>query len=378
MNTHADKPQENRTRSIANGVSQKLSGGESIFQFVDNRPEAVEQLKLKEMANNSPQMMQLKAFQEMVVFPQDVIQRVGEVPPGYNQKLKTLMTDAYRIENRAPDMEQVRASPIMRSYVSLGVWAAFDAAVQTKRDLVEAWKDETAETLVGREAELTLAETQMDAAFTTVVNTWNLYSPMYIRNAQMGVVRVDGRVVEDGKLWNHIKGLPTLKDVSLPNLANFITTQINAWQNPSLRTWFQEIGFPPAGNGRLRISEIPSHGGVKAHMTLHIANVDNTVAITSGIDVIMDTLLPPSVDWIGTHVTLELFGPDDQRNPHYFSGEGFRIKYATRAQTLAELNRKNIEEGALSNALRDSLEAKRTSFRQKFIAFVALRRQDYV
>ena len=65
MNTHADKTQENKSQSVSHGVSQMQSGGESTFQFVDNRPEAVTQRKLQEMADNSPQVQQLRAFQEM-------------------------------------------------------------------------------------------------------------------------------------------------------------------------------------------------------------------------------------------------------------------------------------------------------------------------
>jgi len=67
MHTHADKTQENKSQSIANAVAQKQNGNEYTFQFVDNRPVAVAQgkLKLQEMANNSLQAMQLKAFQEM-------------------------------------------------------------------------------------------------------------------------------------------------------------------------------------------------------------------------------------------------------------------------------------------------------------------------
>jgi hypothetical protein len=64
MNTHADKIQKNKSLSVANAVSQKQSGGESEFQFVDNRPEAIAQRKLQEMASNSPQVLQLKAFQK--------------------------------------------------------------------------------------------------------------------------------------------------------------------------------------------------------------------------------------------------------------------------------------------------------------------------
>ena len=65
MNTHADKTQENKSQSVSNETSQKQGGGESNFQFVDNRPEAVAQRKLQEMANNSPQVSQLMAFQDM-------------------------------------------------------------------------------------------------------------------------------------------------------------------------------------------------------------------------------------------------------------------------------------------------------------------------
>lgn len=56
MNTHADKTHENKNQAVANAVSQKKSSSESTFQFVDNRPEAVAQRKLQEMANNSTRL----------------------------------------------------------------------------------------------------------------------------------------------------------------------------------------------------------------------------------------------------------------------------------------------------------------------------------
>jgi hypothetical protein len=65
MNTHADKTQENKSQAVSAETSQLQSGGESTFQFVDNRPEAITQRKLQEMANNSPRAMQLKAFQDI-------------------------------------------------------------------------------------------------------------------------------------------------------------------------------------------------------------------------------------------------------------------------------------------------------------------------
>jgi hypothetical protein len=65
MHTHADKKQENKSQSVANTVPQKQNGGETTFQFVDNRPEAVTQRKSQEIANNSPQVSQLRASQDM-------------------------------------------------------------------------------------------------------------------------------------------------------------------------------------------------------------------------------------------------------------------------------------------------------------------------
>ena len=74
MNTHAGKTQENKSQSAANRVSQKQSGDASTFQFVDNRPEGIAQRKHQELANNSPQMKQLRAFQEIA--NGNIIQRV--------------------------------------------------------------------------------------------------------------------------------------------------------------------------------------------------------------------------------------------------------------------------------------------------------------
>jgi len=66
MNTHADKASKNKGQVIANGLS-KLQQGESKspFQFADNRPEAVAQRKLQELAGNSQQVSRLRALQQL-------------------------------------------------------------------------------------------------------------------------------------------------------------------------------------------------------------------------------------------------------------------------------------------------------------------------
>ena len=66
MNTHADKTQEDKSQSVANAVIQKQGGGESTFQFVDNRPEAMAQRKLQEMAKNSSRGIKVAQLQVML------------------------------------------------------------------------------------------------------------------------------------------------------------------------------------------------------------------------------------------------------------------------------------------------------------------------
>ena len=58
MHTHTDKTQENKIQSVSNENSQKQDDGASTFQVEDNRPIAIVQRKLQEMANNSPQVKQ--------------------------------------------------------------------------------------------------------------------------------------------------------------------------------------------------------------------------------------------------------------------------------------------------------------------------------
>ncbi|GEM_PF-5798499 len=66
MNVHADKTPENKSQAVANSLSKRQSNGKCTFEFVDNRPEAIAQRKVQEIANNSPRAMQLRTFQGMV------------------------------------------------------------------------------------------------------------------------------------------------------------------------------------------------------------------------------------------------------------------------------------------------------------------------
>lgn len=65
MNIHVDKTENNKSHAVANAVSQKQNGGESSFQFADNRPEAIAQRKLQEMANNTQKAKETTQLQSM-------------------------------------------------------------------------------------------------------------------------------------------------------------------------------------------------------------------------------------------------------------------------------------------------------------------------
>jgi hypothetical protein len=65
MNDLIQKSQENKNQIGAPKISQIQSDRDSSSQFVDNRPEADIQKKLQEKANNSLQVSQLKAFEQM-------------------------------------------------------------------------------------------------------------------------------------------------------------------------------------------------------------------------------------------------------------------------------------------------------------------------
>ncbi len=72
MNKYANDKKENKRLSESHGASQIPGGPESNFQFSDNRPEALQQKKLSEMANNRPQQkqaLQLKAMMDAATTP---------------------------------------------------------------------------------------------------------------------------------------------------------------------------------------------------------------------------------------------------------------------------------------------------------------------
>lgn len=65
MSTRTKKLRSNRHQSVDSTVVQRRNRSQSMFHFVDSRPRAAIQKKLSSMCDGSPQVGQLKAFQDM-------------------------------------------------------------------------------------------------------------------------------------------------------------------------------------------------------------------------------------------------------------------------------------------------------------------------
>ena len=63
MYSDARNVQKNKNRSASSGFDQKNNSNESIFQFVDNRPEFITQRIIQQIANNSYQHINVAKFQ---------------------------------------------------------------------------------------------------------------------------------------------------------------------------------------------------------------------------------------------------------------------------------------------------------------------------
>jgi hypothetical protein len=66
MRFYSKKSEENKSGSFSNSESKTSKGTNSPLQFVDNRPEAITQMKMKGMLNNSAQNKQAIQLQKMV------------------------------------------------------------------------------------------------------------------------------------------------------------------------------------------------------------------------------------------------------------------------------------------------------------------------
>lgn len=127
MNTQADKSQDNKKQSVSAADSLKQSGTESALQFVDNRPEALAQRKMQEMADHRPERVAQRKLQEIA----DKSQGLGQ--------LRTINPTGGTIQ-LIPEKERKAADQKRRKDQE----AAAEAARQTAKKTPEAVKEASA------------------------------------------------------------------------------------------------------------------------------------------------------------------------------------------------------------------------------------------
>jgi len=90
MYAQVEKSKESKSQSVANSVTQKKSNVKQGLGFVDNRPEAVAQRKLQEMAKNCSDVNSTAQLQRDISSSSGVIQR--QISDGdYNWARTTLV-----------------------------------------------------------------------------------------------------------------------------------------------------------------------------------------------------------------------------------------------------------------------------------------------
>ena len=62
-----EKTPEQKSQSVANTISQRQSSNAPTSRFVDNRPEAIQMRKIRELAKNTPQNAKLRELHNLAV-----------------------------------------------------------------------------------------------------------------------------------------------------------------------------------------------------------------------------------------------------------------------------------------------------------------------
>ncbi|HEX5551609.1 MAG TPA: CFI-box-CTERM domain-containing protein [Chitinophagaceae bacterium] len=118
MRTKAKKRQKDNVQSVANEISQRQRG-HNAPGLADTASATIPQRKLQELANNSPQVKQLRVLQQMAknhaeqqVAKNQVVQREGiwdEVQAGFGSKTETPVNEfAENLTRESPEFEELR------------------------------------------------------------------------------------------------------------------------------------------------------------------------------------------------------------------------------------------------------------------------------
>ena len=82
MYEQVEKTPEQKSQSVANSISHRQSSHAPTSRFMDNRPEAIQMQKLRELAKNSPQNNKLRELHHLAA-AHSVTQKKSNVKQGF-------------------------------------------------------------------------------------------------------------------------------------------------------------------------------------------------------------------------------------------------------------------------------------------------------
>ncbi len=272
-----------------------------------------------------------------------------------NDALKPFWIDAMRINTRKFDLDKIPPLSVPGSYMPALVRQNLGVDLARFQVLVTKWTPGPTPRPAATDIPNDVQE--MDQLFGRINQVWRLYFQKLRVDLQKDVARVDNRIVPNSQLWDNLFADQSLRDLSRADFVTAIGDKITAWRRPRLRDWFAAMQYPAVANGRIRLEALNQVRGYDTHLTNYLANVDATASINDPIATVMDALMPPAgADWRGLHVTMELFGQDDDRNPKFFKGQGFYTTQAANQMLQGLQGGINGVRGALQAELNAALQ----------------------
>lgn len=291
-------------------------------------------------------------------------QQAQPVPP----ELRDMQNWSQIITNRL----QVLREPVRWSYIPPNVQGEITTLSNERDSVMSRWLPQhVRQEDLADGAKLRAHKGRISDALDQLIVIYNRWGQPPLRTIIGTAIVALGAVTRGCPAYLDMLAVPALLLTTAPNLQDFHDQRLAAWRRPRLRIWLEKAGLE-AANGYLRIVNLGEFAGKPVHLSLYIANIDldGDLSIDDAVDDVIATLVP-DVDnqWRGTHVTLEVFGRDDQRNPKFFKPNSFRFNNAN----VSALTAINTTAPAVSNNLSQKLATKITDIRNKLTIFMAER-----
>ncbi|CAM3703598.1 hypothetical protein VA7868_01477 [Vibrio aerogenes CECT 7868] len=327
MYTQTEKSKENKNRMAISSVVQKKSNRKQGVGLVDNRREMVEQRKLQNNIFNcvtqGEQTDSLLQRQPVVQFNLD---QNGNKCKSHVKWIRKLIPEIQLRLNELRDMDDFR-----KTYLNLRHQTKItQVGIHIGRYLTETNQDHFSTDNhfnSGNARRLEFLENRLIGYKLDINALWmefvNRDVNDFLRTQVRRMTTFTTRVLADSDLATRVLSFNN-QPIDRDDVAQHVTDRIHSFKRPGLKGWMKAIDTEDSGSHIIIISA-GNHGGFPIHFTNHKDNVNGVATIDEHNNAVINKLFPDSVGWMGAHTTLELFGKNDPKNPHFFKGEGLKM-----------------------------------------------------